>query len=154
VGRLPRLAIAGALLAGSLLASSAGPAHAISGADIAVTMSADLSHAREGDLVVYTIVVTNPGDATASNVAVGFGAPDNLSFFSLTCGDLACSNLGGVGPGQTVVGVATGSPNPCGLSFDRFKTVTAVATVSADNDADPSNNSDEVTIRVNGRCHL
>ena len=117
-------------------------------------MGADQTHAREGDLVTYTIVVTNLGDTTATNVALGFGAPDNLSFFSLTCGDLACSSLGSLVPGQVVVGVATGSPNPCGLTFDRFKTVTTVATASAANDVDASNNSAAVTIRVNGRCHM
>jgi len=136
---LATLALAGALAVGVPSAT------AQSGPDPAVTIAADRTRAKAGQLVTYTITVSNLGDAGATEVSLFVGCFDNLQ----------CGPVGAIpatleaGGSVTVTMVALA--NPCGLSITRDATVRADVS-SASPDADPSNNSDLVTIRLQ-KCH-
>jgi Domain of unknown function DUF11 len=135
---LATLALVGALAVG------VPAAVAQSGPDLAVTIVADRTNAKAGQLVTYTITVSNLGDATATDVALSVGCFDNLQ-----CGAV------GVIPatleaGASVTTTMVATANPCGLSITRDATV--VAEVSSSVDVDPTNNRDSVTIRLQ-KCH-
>ena len=142
--RLLRVVLATMTLVG-LLAVGVPSAAAQSGADLAVTIQADRRTAKAGQLVTYTITVSNLGDAAATGVSLFVGCFDNLQ-----CGpaDPVPDTLeAGASVTVTMVAIA----NPCGLSITRDATV--VAEVSSTSlDADPTNNRDSVTIRLQ-KCH-
>ncbi len=136
---LATLALAGLLTVG---APSAG---AQSSPDLAVMIMADRTNAKTGQLVTYTITVSNLGDATATGATVSVGCFDNLQ----------CGPVGTIpetlDPGASVTVTMVATANPCGLSITRDATV--VAEVSSTSvDADPTNNRDSVTIRLQ-KCH-
>jgi hypothetical protein len=142
--RLVRPMLAALALAG-LLAVGMPSAAAQSGADLAVTIEADRTNAKAGQLVTYTITVSNLGDATATDVALFVGCADNLQ----------CRPAGAI-PGTLEAGASVtvtmfATANPCGLSITRDATVVAEVRSSSP-DADPTNNSDSVTIRLQ-KCH-
>ena len=142
--RLVRAMLAALTLSG-LLVVGAPAALAQSGSDLAVTIEADRTTAKAGQAVTYTITVSNLGDTTATDVSVFLGCSDNLQ-----CG-LYNSTLGDLEPGASVAVTMVAIANPCGLSITRDATV--VAEVSSTSlDANLSNNSDRVTIRLQ-RCH-
>jgi uncharacterized membrane protein len=142
--RLVRAILAALALAG-LLAVGAPAALAQSGADLAVTIEADRTTAKAGQSVTYTVTVSNLGDATATDVSLFLGCPDNLQ-----CG-LFNSTLGNLEPGASVTVTMVAIANPCGLSISREATVVAEVS-STSPDANLSNDSDRVTIRLQ-RCH-
>jgi uncharacterized membrane protein len=142
--RLMRAMLATLTLAG-LLAVGAPAALAQSGPDLAVTIEADRSTAKAGQSVTYTVTVSNLGDATATDVSLFLGCSDNLQ-----CG-LFNSTLGNLEPGASVTVIMVAIANPCGLSISRDATVVAEVS-STSPDANLSNNSDRVTIRLQ-RCH-
>jgi uncharacterized membrane protein len=142
--RLMRAMLATLTLAG-LVAVGAPAALAQSGPDLAVTIEADRSTAKAGQSVTYTVTVSNLGDATATDVSLFLGCSDNLQ-----CG-LFNSTLGNLEPGASVTVIMVAIANPCGLSISRDATVVAEVS-STSPDANLSNNSDRVTIRLQ-RCH-
>jgi Domain of unknown function DUF11 len=142
--RLMRAMLATLTLAG-LLAVGAPAALAQSGPDLAVTIEADRTTAKAGQSVTYTVTVSNLGDATATDVSLFLGCSDNLQ-----CG-LFNSTLGNLEPGASVTVIMVAIANPCGLSISRDATVVAEVS-STSPDANLSNNSDRLTIRLQ-RCH-
>jgi uncharacterized membrane protein len=142
--RLLRAILAALTLAG-LLAVGVPAALAQSGPDLAVTIEADRTTAKAGQSVTYTVTVSNLGDATATDVSLFLGCSDNLQ-----CG-LFNSTLGNLEPGASVTVTMVAIANPCGLSISRDATVVAEVS-STSPDANLSNNSDRVTIRLQ-RCH-
>ena len=142
--RLVRAILAALTLAG-LLAVGVPAALAQSGPDLAVTIEADRTTAKAGQSVTYTVTVSNLGDATATDVSLFLGCSDNLQ-----CG-LFNSTLGNLEPGASVTVTMVAIANPCGLSISRDATVVAEVS-STSPDANLSNNSDRVTIRLQ-RCH-
>jgi uncharacterized membrane protein len=142
--RLVQAMLAALTLAG-LLAVGMPSAAAQSGADLAVTIEADRTTAKAGQPVTYTITVSNLGDATATDVLLFLGCSDNLQ-----CG-LFNSTLGNLESGASVTVTMVAIANPCGLSISRDATVVAEVS-STSPDANLSNNSDRVTIRLQ-RCH-
>jgi uncharacterized membrane protein len=142
--RLLRAILAALTLAG-LLAVGMPAALAQSGPDLAVTIEADRTTAKAGQSVTYTVTVSNLGDATATDVSLFLGCSDNLQ-----CG-LFNSTLGNLEPGASVTVTMVAIANPCGLSISRDATVVAEVS-STSPDANLSNNSDRVTIRLQ-RCH-
>jgi Domain of unknown function DUF11 len=136
---LATLALAGALAVG------APSAVAQSGPDLAVTVVADRTKAKAGQLVTYTITVSNLGDATATDLALFVGCFDNLQCGPV--GAIPATLEAGASVTATMVAVA----NPCGLSITRDATVVAEVS-STSPDADPTNNRDSVTIRLQ-KCH-
>jgi hypothetical protein len=136
---LATLALAGALAVG------VPSAVAQSGPDLSVTIVADRTTAKAGQLVTYTITVSNLGDATATDVTLFVGCFDNLQ-----CGPV------GVIPatleaGASVTATMVATANPCGLSITRDATVDAQVS-STSPDVDPTNNRDSATIRLQ-KCH-
>jgi Domain of unknown function DUF11 len=142
--RLLRVMLATLTLAG-LLAIGVPSAAAQSGADLAVTIQADRTNAKAGQLVTYTITVSNLGDAAATGVSLFVGCFDNLQ-----CGP-AGSVPGTLEAGVSVTVTMVAIANPCGLSITRDATVLAEVS-STSLDADPTNNRDSVTIRLQ-KCH-
>jgi hypothetical protein len=136
---LATLALAGALAVG------VPSAVAQSGPDLAVTVVADRTTAKAGQLVTYTITVSNLGDATATEVALFVGCFDNLQCGPV--GAIPATLEAGASVTATMVAVA----NPCGLSITRDATVVAEVS-STSPDPDPTNNRDNVTIRLQ-KCH-
>jgi Domain of unknown function DUF11 len=134
-----------ALFLAAALATSIPPATAQSGADLAVTVTADRRSANAGRTVTYTITVANLGDTAATGVELFVGCDDNLQ-----CGpvDAIPATLeAGASATATMVAIA----NPCGLSLTRSATV-RVAVSSASVDPNLSNSSAQVTIRLQ-KCH-
>lgn len=136
---LATLALAGGLAAGVPVAA------AQSSPDLAIAIVADRATAKTGQLVTYTITVANLGDATATDVAVFAGCPDNLQ-----CGPVGAIP-GTLEAGASAAATMVATANPCGLSITRSATVVAEVS-SSSADADPDNNSDSVTIRLQ-KCH-
>jgi hypothetical protein len=141
---LVRATLAVLALAG-LLWTGMPAATAQSGADLAVTIEADRANAKAGQLVTYTITVANLGDATAIDVALSVGCSDNLQ-----CGP-AGAVPGTLEVGASVTATMVATANPCGLSITRDATVVAEVSSSSP-DADPTDNSDSVTLRLQ-KCH-
>ena len=142
--RLVRVVLATLALAAAL-AASVPSAVAQSGADLAVTVTADRRSANAGRTVTYTITVANLGDTAATGVELFVGCYDNLQ-----CGQvdaIPATLEGGASATVTMVAIA----NPCGLSLTRSATV-QVAVSSASVDPALSNNSDLVTIQLQ-KCH-
>jgi hypothetical protein len=142
--RLVRAVLATLTLAAAL-AASIPTAAAQSGPDLAVTVTADRRSANAGRAVTYTITVANVGDTAATGVELFVGCSDNLQ-----CGGVGAIPVtleAGAAATTTMVAIA----NPCGLSLTRSATV-QVEVRSASVDPNPSNNSDQVTIRLQ-KCH-
>jgi hypothetical protein len=116
-----------------------------SGPDPAVTVTADRRSANAGRTVTYTITVANLGDTAATGVELFVGCDDNLQCGAV--GAIPATLEAGASATATMVAIA----NPCGLSLTRLATV-RVAVSSASVDPYLSNNSDQVTIRLQ-RCH-
>jgi hypothetical protein len=110
-----------------------------------VTITADRTRAKAGQLVTYAITVSNLGDATATDVSLFVGCFDNLQ-----CGPVGAIP-GTLEAGGSVTETMVAIANPCGLSITRDATVVAEVS-SASVDADPTNNRDSVTIRLQ-KCH-
>jgi Domain of unknown function DUF11 len=145
MNRRVALAMLAILALAGMLAVGIPSAAAQSGADLAVTVTADRRSANAGRTVTYTITVANLGDTAATGVEVFVGCSDNLQ-----CGqvDAVPATLeAGAAATATMSAIA----NPCGLSLTRSATV-QVAVSAASADPDLSNNSDQVTIRLQ-KCH-
>jgi hypothetical protein len=110
-----------------------------------VPITADRTRAKAGQLVTYAITVSNLGDATATDVSLFVGCFDNLQ-----CGPVGAIP-GTLEAGGSVTETMVAIANPCGLSITRDATVVAEVS-SASVDADPTNNRDSVTIRLQ-KCH-
>jgi uncharacterized protein DUF11 len=142
--RVVRAMLATLTLAAAL-AASVPSAAAQSGADLAVTVTADRRSANAGRAVTYTITVANLGDTAATGVELFVGCSDNLQ-----CGqvDAVPTTLDA---GASATATMSAIANPCGLSLTRSATV-QVAVSSASVDPDLSINSDLVTIQLQ-KCH-
>jgi uncharacterized repeat protein (TIGR01451 family) len=120
-------------------------------ADVSIVKNGP-SGVAAGQNVVYSVVVTNNGPASANSVVVADPATANLTFVSNSVG---CSNpwpcnLGTLASGQTVTITSTYSTSP---SFNG--NVTNTATVSAATpDPDNSNNSSTKTTNVGAQADL
>jgi uncharacterized repeat protein (TIGR01451 family) len=124
-----------------------------------VVPQADVSIAKNGpggviagQNIVYTIVVTNNGPSTATNVIVSDPTPANLTFVSNAgaCTSAFPCSLGTLTNGQTATITSTYSTSP-----NFAGNVTNTATVSA-NEGDPNsaNNSSSKTTNVGAQADL
>jgi LPXTG-site transpeptidase (sortase) family protein len=101
-------------------ASAIGPAFA----DPAVAKTADLNQAMVGELVTFTITVTNNGNQTAANVTVTDPLPANLEVFSATSSPTGVVSIipprtvvvdiGDVDPGDVITIIVTARVNSLG----------------------------------------
>ena len=124
-------------------------------ADPAVTKSVNVSEARIGDEITFTITVTNKGPGTAEDVVVNDSIPDYLDVIQATTtrGNISSSgrtvrvDIGSVAPGDVVtirirVRVNERAQPPAGRNG-----VTITTSSSGD---DPGNNSSQVTFGIVG----
>jgi uncharacterized repeat protein (TIGR01451 family) len=94
--------------------------HAASGADLAVTMTANAGSAQVGQDITYTIVATNNGPATVSDYYIRDILPSNLAVVGEDCG------------GPSADGTWCEYANPSwSLAQGQSKTMTLVARVTA-----------------------
>ena len=86
-------------------------------ADLALTKTADVSHAAPGDLVTYTLRAVNSGTAVARDVVVTDVLPDGVSFVSASTectdsnGTVTC-HLGDVAAGHAATATITVRVDP------------------------------------------
>ena len=83
--------------------------------DITVAQTVNRTTVRSGEQLIYTIIVTNSGPSTATNVGVSDILPPQLAFVSATgAGGVVFTNSNGVGASGTVSGtipsLAIGTP--------------------------------------------
>jgi len=122
-------------------------------ADIQVIKTVDDPNATLGDVVTYTVTVTNNGPSAATNVTVTDQLPAGLDFVSATpsqgtydgiTGLWTIGNLDASGPGATVTLTIQATVTTLG-------SIVNVATSNGGDQPDPvdSNNSDDVPINGN-----
>jgi uncharacterized repeat protein (TIGR01451 family) len=122
-------------------------------ADPAVTKAASVAEARIGDIVDFTLTVTNHGGETADDVVVTDALPDFLDVVE------ANSEKGTVAVDGRVVVVTIGPVRPNEVIVIRIRTRVndraqppggrnSVALTSSNNSDDPDNNVDEVSIAI------
>lgn len=131
----------------------------IARADPAVTKRSSVSEARVGDLVTFTITVTNRGNADAHDVVVEDDLPAFLELVSAsaTRGGLSTTPrgarlfLGRVSPGDEVVMEVVARAIAPALPPDNRNQVTLSAASGGDN---LSNNQDEAALLISGGAAL
>jgi uncharacterized repeat protein (TIGR01451 family) len=128
----------------------------VGGVDIEVLKVVDNPAPAQGDNVTYTITVTNNGPGDATGVIISEDLPldgvnltyvsDNPSQGTFTVGTPGSWNIGNLANGQTVTLQLTVT-----VEIDNGL-ILNVASLSAvdQNDSNPSNNSDDATITLNG----
>lgn len=131
--------------------------------DLSITLVADRSKVKMGQMITYTATMTNLGPDNAIDVATGFALPDQLNFLSFTCEGVSPDGLfceyGTLAAGETVVSTLVATPTPGTSTHDRKLTVTANAVLLTDCSLDPnctfdpdlSNNSASTTTKLIGK---
>ena len=122
-------------------------------ADPAVTKSVSPSEARIGDIVDFTITVTNHGGETADDVVVTDDLPDfldvvdaNTSKGTITIsGRTIVTMIGSVAPGEVVIIHIRARVNEQAQPPGGRNSVTLV---SSNNSDDPINNTDSITLGI------
>jgi LPXTG-site transpeptidase (sortase) family protein len=116
-------------------ASATGPAFA----DPAVAKTADISQAMVGELVTFTITVTNNGNQTAANVSVTDPLPSNLDVITATSSPVGtvsiiaprtvAVDIGNVDPGDVITILVTARVN--GLGTPPIQNLVTLTTTTA-----------------------
>lgn len=136
-------------IAFGLLLSLATTAVAAPEADLAIVISSSPAAPQPGDLITYTIVVTNRGPAAAANVVTTHTLSSHLTFVSATGGCVAssldhiiqCSEALSPG-GQVTYTLVASLPSSASLGDD----IVDVASVTSDTpDPNPADNSASLT---------
>jgi uncharacterized repeat protein (TIGR01451 family) len=137
---------------------------ATSTSDISVTIVADQSQVRMGQMITYTATMTNLGSDDASFVDVDFSLPDQINLVSMTCDrgispDTPFCEYSTLAAGETVVSTLVATPTPGSTVHPRKLTVTANVFFEVDCSFDPnctfdpndSNNSASLTTKLVGK---
>lgn len=123
-------------------------------ADPVIVKSVDITKAEIGDAINFTLTVTNPGNATASNVVVSDSLPDFLSLegVSATRGDVQVNGgsvqvtIGDLAAGETVSITITARVTTAATPPDNRNVATLTTSSETDN---PNNNRSEVSLSIN-----
>lgn len=124
-------------------------------ADLALTKTADRKNVKIGQIITFTITVTNLGPDTATGIFFGDALPDPLNFVSASCNQGptsggACSVASlAVGESATITLVATPITNPA--KSERKFTNTAFIGASDTFDPDPNNNTASLHLHIIGK---
>jgi uncharacterized repeat protein (TIGR01451 family) len=125
--------------------------------DLTITKSDGVSTITTGQNLTYTIIVTNAGPSTASNVTVSDVLPSTLTFVSASSSSGTFTNNGGTVSG-TIASIASGATATVTIIANVKNdtpdnaTISNTATVSAANESTTTNNSatDTVTVQTFG----
>jgi uncharacterized repeat protein (TIGR01451 family) len=137
---------------------------ATSTSDISLTLVADQSKVKMGQLVTFTAIMTNGGPDDALLVDVGFSLPDQLTLVSMTCDrgispDTPFCEYSTLAAGETVVSTLVATPTVGALTQPRKLTTTANVFFEVDCSFDPictfdpdlSNNSSSLITNLTGK---
>lgn len=126
--------------------------------DLRVTKSDSIDPAIAGNSLTYTIIVTNDGPSTATNVSLSDTLPSGVTFTSVTSSQGTASQASGV------VTASIGTLDPAesatitlivGVNGDTRGTLTNTASVTAtETESDTTNNSATATTTINGSVDL
>ena len=124
----------------------------VGGADLSISKADDPDPVLVGDVLTYTLAVTNDGPSTSTAVALTDALPSSVALVSVTStagtctesgGGVTCS-LGSLAVGETVTSTVVVIPTATGV-------ITNTASVSGDElDPDPSDNTVTQTTFVSG----
>lgn len=138
---------------------------ASSTSDISVTIAADQSKVKVGQIITYTATMTNHGPQDASFVDVRFNLPVQLTLVSMTC-DLGISpdtpfcEYSSLKAGESVVSTLVATPNPDALTREKNLLITAdilfeqdcaFEPINCTSDPNLSNNLDSVSTKLIGK---
>ena len=121
-------------------------------ANLNITKTADKSTANVGDTITYTVLVTNNGSSTATNVNVLEAFPSQLTFvsYSVTSGSYSTStniwDIGTLSNGSTTTMTLVGTVN-AGTAGQNISNTVSVS--ASENDPDNSNNTSTVGTTIN-----
>jgi uncharacterized repeat protein (TIGR01451 family) len=139
-------------------ASSAQPALAQGSSDISVTITANRDKAMPGQLITYTVVVTNLGPDDAIFVDVFHILPDQLQFISLTCDkgtspDTPACEYTSLTAGESATSILVATPIADPGKHPKQVTTTARVGLETTDSVDPnaSNNVASVAIKLIGK---
>lgn len=90
-------------VAGRIVATGASAVVVPGGFVITVEKTSDLIAVFPGGLVVYRVVITNPGTLPVANVTVSDPLPPGVQSFTWTCAGAACPNPSGSGAINEVI---------------------------------------------------
>ena len=137
---------------------------ATSTSDISLTLVADQSQVKMGQMVTYTATMTNLGPDDAFSVDVGFSLPDQLTLVSMTCDrgispDTPFCEYSTLTSGETVVSTLVATPTAGALAQPRKLTTTVNVFFEVDcsfdpnctSDPDLSNNSSSLITKLTGK---
>ena len=137
---------------------------ATSTSDISLTLVADQSQVKMGQMVTFTATMTNLGPDDAFSVDVGFSLPDQLTLVSMTCDqgispDTPFCEYSTLAAGETVVSTLVATPTTGALTQPRKLTTTAHVFFEVDCSFDPnctfdpdlSNNSSSLITKLTGK---
>lgn len=144
----------------ALIISIGNSGHALAASsttDISVTIVADKSSVRPGEVITYTVTATNLGPDSANFVDVIHSLPDQLSLVSLTCAkgtspDTPFCEYTVFESGETLVSTLVATPNA--IAKNRVRNVTTIASIGFETtdtvDPNSNNNSASVMVRLIG----
>ena len=133
--------------------------------DISVTIAADQSNVKVGQIITYTATMTNHGSQDAIFVDVRFNLPVQLTLVSMTC-DLGISpdtpfcEYSSLKAGESVVSTLFATPNPDALTREKNLLITAdllfeqdcaFEPINCTSDPNLSNNLDSVSTKLIGK---
>ena len=128
------------------------------GADLSLTLTASRSHARVGQQVSYTAILTNPGPSDATFVDAAFSLPAGVQMVSMHCDqgvspDGPFCEYSSLPAGRRVVSTLVVTLRASSSIRTRVVTMSASALFENPGDFDPNlaNNRASVKTRIIGR---
>lgn len=136
-----RFIVLGCLIAASLVIGGNAPAHAASGPDVSVSLSARFNPLNAGSDETFTATVTNTGSADAANVRLTDTLPvSSVAYLSSTTSQGICSAAGHIVT-CTFGGMAAGATATAAITVSQSEPVGSRVTDTASAQAFDANNN-------------